>query len=168
MKRIALLPGSFDPITTGHLAILEQALKLFDEVVLVLSGNEHKKTLFSLSERLLLTQKSIANIPNTRVITHTKGLLVDVARELNAVAIVRGVRNTQDFLFEQTMAQYNRNENNMVKTVLLLSDAEHVHISSSGVKELFRIGGDVSKIVPVHVVQALDQKIVKEELDFTE
>lgn len=168
MKKIALLPGSFDPITTGHLAILDQALRLFDEVILIISGNEHKKTLFSLNERLALTKQSVAGMSNVRVLAHTKGLLVDVAHQLNAVAIVRGVRNTQDFIFEQTMAQYNKNEKEHIETVLLLADAKHVHISSSGVKELFRIGGDVSKIVPAHIAQALSQKITKEELEFTE
>lgn len=168
MKRLAIFPGSFDPLTNGHLDILERGLMLFDDIIIVISSNEHKRTTFTLDERIALVKHSVKHLKNVKVVAHTKGLLVDVARHYQAQAILRGIRNLTDMQYEQSIALYNKREHDTLETVLLFSREEHAILSSSGIKELFRIGGNVSKLVPKTVEQALHQKIQVELLEIIE
>lgn len=163
--RKAILSGSFDPITNGHLDLVERGLHLFDEIIIVVSSNEKKQHLFHLDERIALARQAVEPFEHVKVIGHTKGLLVDVAKHYNAVALLRGIRQANDLFFEQTMAMYNQREYPKLETVLLFPKEDHVILSSSGIKELFRIGGDVSAMVPKHVELALSKKLERESLE---
>ena len=155
--RRAIYPGSFDPVTNGHLDVVERARKLFDEVVVAVAHNEEKHALFSLEERLDLLDGMVGKIDNVKV-AQFDGLLVKFATEQNATAVIRGLRAVSDFEFEFQMALMNRQLENKVETIFLMPKEEYTYLSSRIIKEIARLGGDVSKFVPPTVARALAKK----------
>ena len=155
--RRAIYPGSFDPVTNGHLDIIERARKLFDEVIVAVAHNDEKEPVFSLSERLELLQETAGKINNVRIAEFT-GLLVEFARAEKAGAVIRGLRAVSDFEFEFQMALMNRKLDAAVETIFLMPKEEYTYLSSRIVKEIARLGGDVSRFVPACVVKALSGK----------
>ena len=156
--KIAIYPGSFDPITNGHIDIIERAVHLFDTVIIsVASDVEKGEPLFSVDERKLLVMESVSAFPNVEVDSF-KGLMVDHAVKHGAVAAIRGLRALSDFEFEFKMALMNRSLNEEVSTVFLMPHAKYTHVSSSMVKEAASLDGSVSEYVPDHVDIALKEK----------
>jgi pantetheine-phosphate adenylyltransferase len=158
--RRAIYPGSFDPVTNGHLDVVERARKLFDEVIVAVAHNDEKQPLFSLEERLELLKQTVGRIDNVRI-AQFDGLLVEFARTEKASAVIRGLRAVSDFEFEFQMALMNRKLESTVETIFLMPKEEYTYLSSRLVKEIARLGGDVSKFVPAVVVTALDKKLKK-------
>jgi pantetheine-phosphate adenylyltransferase len=158
--RRAIYPGSFDPVTNGHLDVVERARKLFDEVIVAVAHNDEKQPLFSLEERLELLKQTVGTIDNVRI-AQFDGLLVEFARTEKASAVIRGLRAVSDFEFEFQMALMNRKLESTVETIFLMPKEEYTYLSSRLVKEIARLGGDVSKFVPAVVVTALDKKLKK-------
>jgi pantetheine-phosphate adenylyltransferase len=154
MKRTAVYSGTFDPITLGHEDVLRRAAKLFDEVILAVSEAHQKKTLFSLKTRIEIAQEAIKSIANVKVIAFD-GLIMDFCAQHNAVAVVRGIRNLSDFDYEQQMAAMNRKLRASVETVFLSPSAELACISSTLVREIAKLGGDVGQMVSPSVAAAL-------------
>jgi pantetheine-phosphate adenylyltransferase len=156
--RRAIYPGSFDPVTNGHLDVIERARKLFDEVIVAVAHNEEKQPLFTLDERLALLQRTVGGIDSVRI-AHFEGLLVDFAVDQGAVAVVRGLRAVSDFEFEFQMALMNRKLQSAVETIFLMPKEEYTYLSSRIIKEIARLGGDVSSFVPGIVATALGKKV---------
>jgi len=154
--RRAIYPGTFDPMTLGHLDIVARARRTFDEVVVVLAVNPDKSPLFPLGERLRLTRECVAGLDGVRVDSHD-GLLADYAQRADATAIVRGLRAISDFDFEFQMAIVNRKLAPGVETVFLMPSEEWSYLNSTIVRELWRFGGDYSRFVPDPVRSAMDQ-----------
>jgi pantetheine-phosphate adenylyltransferase len=154
--RRAIYPGSFDPITNGHLDVIQRASQLFDELVVAVALNDqkHKSSLFSLEERFTILQEVCHDIPNVRI-ARLEGLLVNFARQHGASAIVRGLRAVSDFEFEFQMALMNRKMEPTIETIFLMPKEDYTYLSSRIVKEIARLGGDVSAFVPACVVPAL-------------
>jgi pantetheine-phosphate adenylyltransferase len=155
--RTAIYPGSFDPLTNGHLDVLQRAAKLFDRVVVAIAKNESKNPMFSLNERLALVKPAIAHLKNVEAEIFG-GLLVEYAAAQKAQTIVRGLRAISDFEFEFQMALMNRNLDENIETIFMMPKDTYTFISSRIVKEIARLGGDVSPFVPPHVEAALKQK----------
>jgi pantetheine-phosphate adenylyltransferase len=155
--RRAIYPGSFDPVTNGHLDVIERARKLFDEVVVAVAHNDEKQPLFSLEHRLDLLRETAGKIGNVRI-AEFEGLLVEFARKEEAGAVVRGLRAISDFEFEFQMALMNRKLDPVVETIFLMPKEEYTYLSSRIVKEIARLGGDVSGFVPACVAKALRSK----------
>jgi pantetheine-phosphate adenylyltransferase len=153
----AIYPGSFDPVTNGHLDVVERARKLFDEVIVAVAHNDEKQPLFPLKERLDLLQETVGKIENVRI-AQFEGLLVEFARAEKAGAVIRGLRAVSDFEFEFQMALMNRKLNAGVETIFLMPKEDYTYLSSQIVKEIARLGGDVSAFVPLCVAQALSRK----------
>ena len=149
-KRIALFPGSFDPITLGHLDIIERALPLFDEIQIAVGKNTEKKYLFSLEQRVAWIEKTFAHKPKVRVITY-EGLTVDFAQKQGVNFLLRGLRNPADFEFEKAIAKANREMVPQLETVFLLTSARYAYISSSIVRDVYTHGGDFKRFVPSSV-----------------
>jgi pantetheine-phosphate adenylyltransferase len=156
--RTAIYPGSFDPLTNGHLDVIERAVKLFDRVVVAVAKNESKQPLFSLEERLHLVRESIKNIPDAEADSFDS-LLVEYAHKHNAQAIVRGLRAVSDFEFEFQLALMNRKLNEKVETIFMMPKDTYTFLSSRIIKEIARLGGDITAFVPVHVRAALIEKL---------
>jgi pantetheine-phosphate adenylyltransferase len=156
MKR-AIYPGSFDPVTNGHLDVVERARKLFDEVIVAVADNDEKQPLFPLEERLDMLRQTVGKLDNVRV-AQFDGLLVGFARTEKANAVIRGLRAVSDFEFEFQMALMNRKLENSVETIFLMPKEEYTYLSSRLVKEIARLGGNVSKFVPEIVAASLDKK----------
>jgi pantetheine-phosphate adenylyltransferase len=157
LMRRAIYPGSFDPVTNGHLDVVERARKLFDEVIVAVACNDEKQPLFSLRERLNLLQRTLGNIENVRI-AQFKGLLVKFAKAEKAGAVIRGLRAVSDFEFEFQMALMNRKLDAVVETIFLMPKEEYTYLSSRIVKEIAHLGGDVSSFVPTCVAKALNRK----------
>jgi len=155
--RRAIYPGSFDPVTNGHLDVIERARKLFDEVIVAVAQNDEKQPLFTLQERLDLLQETVGKIDNVRI-SQFDGLLVEFAMEQKALAVVRGLRAVSDFEFEFQMALMNRKLEAAVETIFLMPKEEYTYLSSRIIKEMARLGGDVSGFVPEGVAKALGKK----------
>lgn len=150
-------PGSFDPITNGHLDVVQRAAKMFDRVILAVARNEGKRPLFTLTERKELAQGAVEKLGNVSVETF-EGLLVDYVVQHGACAVVRGLRAVSDFEFEFQLALMNRKLNENVETVFLMPKDSYSFLSSRLVKEVARLGGDVAQFVPAEVVAALRRK----------
>ncbi len=155
--RRAIYPGSFDPITTGHLDVIHRAAKLFDELVVAVAFNDQKKGMFTVEERMALIRESIAGAGNIRVACFD-GLLVEFAKSENAAAVVRGLRAISDFEFEFQMALMNRKLDSSIETIFLTPREEYTYLSSRIVKEIARLGGNVEAFVPPSVARALREK----------
>jgi pantetheine-phosphate adenylyltransferase len=155
--RRAIYPGSFDPVTNGHLDVIERARKLFDEVIVAVADNDEKQPLFSLQERLDLLGQTVGRIDNVRI-AEFKGLLVEFASAEEAGAVIRGLRAVSDFEFEFQMALMNRKLDASVETIFLMPKEEYTYLSSRIVKEIARLGGNVSSLVPGCVAKALSRK----------
>ena len=160
--RRAIYPGSFDPITNGHLDVIERASKLFDEVIVAVAHNVEKQPLFTLEERLEILRNIIGDRATVRV-GQFNGLLVDFAMAEQATAVIRGLRAVSDFEFEFQMALMNRKLQGTVETIFLMPKEDYTYLSSRLVKEISRLGGDVSKFVPPAVAKALANKMTKHE-----
>lgn len=155
--RRVLFPGSFNPIHYGHIDIAERALRVFDEVIVAVYVNPHKPELFTAEERVDLVTRAFNHEPRLRVATYNK-LTVDYAREVDAFAIVRGLRVFSDFELEFRMALANRRLAPEIEIVNFIAAEEHLHISSTTIREIASLGGDVSTMTPPHVVTALIQR----------
>lgn len=154
--KLALYPGTFDPITLGHLDVLERALTIFDRIEVTVAVNVAKEALFSLEERVQLIEASVAEAARERVaVSSFEGLLVDHARASGAVALIRGLRQVTDFDYEFRMALANRRLAPEVQTVFLMPSEAHTFLAASIVREIHRWGGDTSSFVPAPVQQAL-------------
>jgi pantetheine-phosphate adenylyltransferase len=158
--RTAIYPGSFDPLTNGHLDIIQRAAKLFDRVVVAVADNGEKRPLFTLGERAELVREGIKDVPQTEV-GHFSGLLVDYVTEQGGVAIIRGLRAVSDFEFEFQLALMNRKLNEKVETIFMMPRETYTFLSSRMVKEVARLGGSVQCFVPAHVDAALQNKYGK-------
>ena len=158
MIRRAIYPGSFDPVTNGHLDVIERARKLFDEVIVAVAHNDQKNPLFNLQERLGLLEATIGKLKNVEI-APLDGLLVDFAVARKATAVIRGLRAISDFEFEFQMALMNRKLNPKVETIFLMPKEEYTYLSSRIVKEIARLGGDVSGFVPPAVAKILGAKL---------
>ncbi|PCE63485.1 pantetheine-phosphate adenylyltransferase [Sediminicola luteus] len=146
MKRKAIFPGSFDPITLGHVDIIQRGVTLFDELVIAIGINVQKKYMFEQEQRKAFVEETFAQIPNITVMTY-EGLTVDFCKEIDAQFILRGLRNPADFEFEKAIAHTNRKLSE-IETVFLLTSSGKSFISSSIVREVMRYGGDYSGLVP--------------------
>src|SRR5580700_4520444 len=160
--RTVIYPGSFDPLTNGHLDVIQRAAKLFDKVIVAVAQNESKNPLFSLSERLELVGKCVGGMKNVETDAFD-GLLVNYAEKLGAVAIVRGLRAVSDFEFEFQLALMNRKLNERIETIFMMPKDTYTFLSSRIVKEIARLGGDVSSFVPGQVREALVARLGRKE-----
>ena len=156
MKRI-IYPGTFDPIHNGHLDIAKRAAKIFDELVLVVAINKEKNPLFTSDERIALIEKCVDDTKNVRV-SSFNGLVVDYAKSKEAVAIIRGLRHVSDFEFEFQMAMMNYNLNPEIASMFMMPDEMYIHLNSTVIKDVARLGGDISDYVPESVKSALLEK----------
>ena len=157
MTKIAIYPGSFDPVTNGHLDILKRGLTLFDKVIVAILHNPKKNGLFSLAERRELLEDALQDLPNTEIDTFC-GLLVEYAHQKNACAILRGMRAVSDFEYEFQMALMNRRLNRNIQTVFLMTGLRWIFTSSSIIKEAAQFGGDIQGMVPPLVQKRLRRK----------
>ncbi len=158
---IAVYPGSFDPVTLGHLSVIRQAARLYPHVVVLVAVNPEKRGLFSLEERVSLVRDSVKRFPNVSV-DATEGLVVDYAREIGATVLVRGLRGASDADAETTLAHHNRQLAPEIATVLLPAAPELADVSSSRLKELARTGADLSPWCPTHVAERLRSRLAHE------
>jgi len=150
MKKIAVFPGSFDPITIGHEAIVRSALSLFDEIIIAVGANTLKKSFYPLATRKEMITKVFQNEPKVRG-DHYEGLTVDYCNKNGAGFILRGLRTAADFEFERAIAQVNKEMAPGIETVFLLTVPEHTHINSTIVRDIIRNGGDASRFVPAAI-----------------
>jgi pantetheine-phosphate adenylyltransferase len=158
--RTGICPGSFDPLTNGHLDVIQRATKLFDRVVVAVAHNEAKQPFFTLAERMALTTEAVKHLSTVEVDSFDC-LLVDFAERLRAQAIVRGLRAVSDFEFEFQLALMNRNMNETVETIFMMPKDTYTYLSSRMIKEIARLGGDVSAFVPHHIKLALDARFAR-------
>tara|TARA_Y100001980_G_C14521772_1_gene297105 strand:- start:337 stop:831 length:495 start_codon:yes stop_codon:yes gene_type:complete len=160
IMKIGVYPGTFDPITLGHLDIIIRAGKLFDKVIIAVAEDNTKNPIFNIDERKKFIQHSTSNLKNIEV-SSFKGLLVNYASEKNALSIIRGLRVLSDFEDEFKMALMNRSLNDEIVTIFLMPHEKYTHLSSSIIREVARLQGDVSTLVPKIVREALDKKFNK-------
>ena len=158
--RIAVYPGSFDPVTFGHLDIITRSAKLVDELIVGVLVNNAKSPLFSVEERVKILEKTVENIPNVKVIPF-EGLLVEFVRKMEAQMVVRGLRAITDFEYELQMAQTNHKLEPELETIFLTTSLEYSYLSSSTVKEVAAFGGDISQFVPHIVIERMQEKMDK-------
>lgn len=154
----ALFAGSFDPFTNGHLDTVERAGKLVDELVIAVATNTSKQGLFTADEKVSLIKEAVSHLDNVKVINHAGGLTVDLAKDLGANIMIRGLRSVKDYEYESQIAQMNRTLEPEIETLFLLSDPNNLYISSTIVKEIAMFDGDISHLVPENVAKAMDEK----------
>jgi pantetheine-phosphate adenylyltransferase len=160
MKHIAVYPGTFDPVTNGHIDLVERSLRIFDEVVVAIAANPKKAPLFSLEERIAMFRDVTSKYRNV-VIEGFDGLLVDYVKKKKAIGIIRGLRAVSDFEYEMQMALMNRRLDSNIETVFLMPNEAYSFITSTIVREAASYGGDVSSLVPKVVVEKLKKKFEK-------
>ncbi len=156
MKRV-IYPGTFDPVTYGHIDIIQRATDLFDEVIVTIAKNPVKTNMFTVEERLEMLRTSVKDIPNVLVDSYD-GLVVDHANQLGAVGIIRGLRAVSDFEYEFQMALMNRKLSNGIKTIFLMPHEKYTYLNSTIVRNLAQFEGDVSGFVPEIVIKKLKEK----------
>jgi len=159
--RTAIYPGSFDPLTNGHLDVIQRATKLFDRVVVAVAKSESKQPLFTLEERVELVAKVVAHLPTVEADSFDC-LLAEYVEKMGAQAVVRGLRAVSDFEFEFQLALMNRKLNERVETIFMMPKDTYTFLSSRIVKEIARLGGDVSQFVPAPVKAALAEKLLSQ------
>jgi len=157
MKNIAVYAGTFDPITFGHIDLIERAANIFDQIIVAVAANSNKKPLFSLEERVSMTREVLSEYPNVRVLGFDT-LLLDFAKQHKANVILRGLRTVTDFDYEFQLASMNRHLNHDIESIFLMPAENFMYISSSLVREVALLGGDVTGLVPEVIVQALQKK----------
>lgn len=157
MVKIAVVPGSFDPITNGHLDIINRGAAIFGQVNVVVLNNSSKNPLFSVDERIELIKEATSHLSNVKVETFS-GLLVDYAESINASAIIRGLRAVSDFEYEMQITSMNRVLNDEIETFFIMTKNQYSFLSSSIVKEVAKYGGNINELVPPQVEAALKQK----------
>ena len=155
--KVAIYPGSFDPVTNGHLDIIKRAAAIFDEVVVAIFVNSAKKSAFTVEERVLMLKTVTKDIPNVKIISSDK-LLVNYMQENNIKVIVKGLRMISDFEFEFQMALTNREQSPDIETLFMMTASEYSHVSSSIVRELAAYGGNLEKLVPAGVIDTVLEK----------
>ena len=154
MKKIAIYPGSFDPITNGHIDLIKRAAKLFDEVIVAITQNANKSSFLSIDQRVNAAEKSLNSVKNAKVLSFNS-LLVDFASEHNAQIIIRGLRAVSDFEYEFQLSGMNKRLNSEIETLFMTPSEEFANISSSLVREILLLGGDISPFVPIEVKKIL-------------
>lgn len=160
MIRRAIYPGSFDPITNGHLDIIERAAQLFDEVIIGVLNNPEKKAMFAVEERKAIIEKVLPQSENCKFIVEDfKGLLVDYARSKETFAVIRGIRAVSDYEYELQMALMNRRLESKLETVFLVANPNVSYISSSLIKQIYKLGGKIEGLVPQLVVVKMQEKM---------
>ncbi|MCJ7966044.1 MULTISPECIES: pantetheine-phosphate adenylyltransferase [Eubacterium] len=160
----AIYPGSFDPVTYGHLDVIKRASKIVDELIVGVLNNKSKTPLFSVENRVKMLNDAVSDLPNVKVMSF-EGLLVDFAKKVDAQLIVRGLRAVTDFEYELQMSQTNSVLNNEVDTIFFTTSLEYAYLSSSTVKEAAYFGADISKFVPPNVVIEVKNKLMKNKGD---
>lgn len=158
MSKIALYAGSFDPVSNGHLNLIQRGAALFDQLIVAVATNTSKKSLFTTDEKLQLMQENLTHLPNVTVVQHTGGLTIDLAKEWNATVLLRGIRNVKDFEYEADVAAMNKTQNKEIETVFLTADEKYRFVSSSLIKEVAMFGGDITGLVPDNVNRAMKEK----------
>lgn len=157
MGKLAICPGSFDPVTNGHVDIIERASKIFDEVIVAVFNNEAKSPLFSVEERMELLRESTKYLPNI-IIDSSDHLLMDYAKEKHADAVIRGLRAVSDFEYEMQITSMNKKLNPEIETLFMMTNNRYSFLSSSMIKEAAKYHGDISGLVPEIVQAALKEK----------
>jgi len=157
MTRIAICPGSFDPITNGHLDIIERGSRIFDEIIVTIFNNQSKHPLFTIEERIKLIEQATEHIPNVSVDSNS-GLLIDYAKEKNVNVILRGLRAVSDFEYEMQITSMNRKLEQNIETFFMMTNNQYSFLSSSIVKEVAKYNACVSDLVPPVVEKALQEK----------
>lgn len=161
---VAIYPGSFDPITNGHLDLIERGSRLVDRLVVAILRNEKKQPLFSAEDRAAMLRDAVADLPSVEVDSFD-GLLVDYAARRGAGVILRGIRAISDYEYEWQMALMNRRLRPDIETIFLMAGEAHSFISSQMVKEVVRLGGDISDLVPPRVAQRLKHRVLEKSAD---
>lgn len=160
MKKSVIYPGSFDPLTNGHVNIIERAAKCFDEVIIGVAKNSSKDSILDPNERVIIIKKIFKN--NKKIIVDEfEGLLAQYVNKRKVYTILRGMRTVQDFEYELQMATSNNKLNSKLETIFMVADGNHSHISSSLIKDIIRLGGDASKFIPKIVEKELKKKLLK-------
>jgi pantetheine-phosphate adenylyltransferase len=163
LTRIAIYPGTFDPITNGHIDLVKRTLKIFDEVIIAVAPSQKKQPLFTVEERISMINRAIKNMKGARADAFS-GLLVKYAKSRKSVAIIRGLRAVSDFEYELQMALMNRRLSAKIETVFMMPSEEYTFLSSTLVKEVVSFGGAVSGLVPEGVEKALKEKFKKSSM----
>lgn len=159
MSKVALFAGSFDPFTKGHLQILKKALAIFDEVVVAIMTNDSKQYLLTTDEKIQVVKEAVANLAGVRVIARPATLTTDLARQVGAQFLVRGLRNSADLEYETGIAQMNQTLAPEIQTIFLLADQDNSFVSSSMIKEVLVFGGDVSAFLTPTAIEILSRKL---------
>lgn len=158
--RIAICPGSFDPVTNGHIDIIERSAQLFDKIIVLVLMNKQKNCVFTTDERVDFIRRALESVPNVEVDSYN-GLLADYAAEVGACALIKGLRAVTDFEYEFQMALTNKILNPKLETLFMNTNAQHMYLSSSMVREVAGFGGDISRFVPDKIVREVAKKLSK-------
>lgn len=161
--KVAVFPGSFDPLTLGHLDLIKRGSALFDQLAVAVMANTSKHPLFTLDERVAQVKEAVAGLDNVSVIT-SQGLTVDLMNKIGADYLMRGLRNSKDFEYERDIATMNQFLDSQVETVFLLADPKYQHLSSSLLKEVTMSGGDISAYLPANINAALEKRLDERQM----
>ncbi|HJA23186.1 pantetheine-phosphate adenylyltransferase [Limosilactobacillus coleohominis] len=161
--KVAIFPGSFDPLTLGHLDLIKRGSALFDQLAVAVMDNASKHPLFSLDERVAQVKEAVSGLSNVSVIT-SQGLTVDLMNKIGADYLMRGLRNSKDFEYERDIAAMNQFLDDQVETVFLLADPKYQHLSSSLLKEVTMAGGDISAYLPANINAALEKRLDERQM----